>query len=149
MNGSLDHVVHISWSRRTSWGWWHSPPHTGFKIRSLYGPWLRAVPLVHIALPTVLHLYEWEGKKHMFFWNLKPGANTGVGFWVEFTEWSGSFSRTYQKLCKTRPHHSRVLENHDQGKIHVKQDSIKNKSQVKKTDVRQEINHLHWWSSRL
>ena len=64
----------LNWARRTSWGWWHCPPHTGCEIRAL-AVWGRARYLSVTEAPHNIKSARVSGKKH--FVSLKLECHSG------------------------------------------------------------------------
>ena len=61
----------LNWAMRTSGGWWEEWDDTALHTQdSKFKPWWSEVELATSRsrrCPTILHLYEWERKKHFFF----------------------------------------------------------------------------------
>ena len=68
----------LNWARRTSWWWWDEWDDTAFQTQdSKFKPWRSEAEIATSRsrrLPTILNIYEWVGKKHLFLWNLNARA---------------------------------------------------------------------------
>ena len=83
MNGVLGHLertYRLNWTRRTSRGWWDKWDGTALqKQDSKFEPWRSDAEHATYRsrrLTTILDLYEWAGKKHLFLSNRRDSANT-------------------------------------------------------------------------
>ena len=70
----------LTWARRTSWRWWDEWDDTALQTHdSKLEPWRfegEHVTSRPRRLPTILHPYEWAGKKH--FVSLKLEGQSGI-----------------------------------------------------------------------
>ena len=90
------------WATRTSWEWWDewndTALHTQDSKLELWRSGVEHATSPSRMLPTILNLYEWTGKKHIFFktwiitseqgWNILflRNLNARVGFKPAFTD---------------------------------------------------------------
>ena len=84
-------TLRLSWTRKTSWGWWYEWDDTALQTQdSKFEPWRSEAEHATVRarrIHTKLNVYEWTEKKHFVSWKLEGRSTTR-----SLTFQAGSFS---------------------------------------------------------